>query len=114
MTTAAHLSALNQLLSTGRAQEHAYRGDLQALLGALLPADYDVINEPSQVRGVGNPDFLVRNADGVAIGYLEAKDIGKDLDHKDYREQFDRYHKGLDNIVITDSYSLSYTGPATE
>ena len=102
MTPAAYLTALNQLLSTGRAREHAYRGDLQLLLKTILPEDYDVINEPSQIRGVGNPDFLVRNADGVAIGYLEAKDIGKDLDHKDYREQFDRYRKGLDNLIITD------------
>lgn len=102
MTPADYLAAINQLFATGRAREHAYRGDLQSLLKSILPDDYDVINEPSQITGVGNPDFLVRNADGVAIGYLEAKDIDKDLDHKSFTEQFSRYRKGLDNLIITD------------
>ncbi len=102
MTITNYLTAINSRLATGRAREHAYRGDLQALLEQILPATHTVVNEPSQVRGVGNPDFLIRNANGVAVGYIEAKDITKDLDDKSYSEQFDRYRKGLDNLIITD------------
>jgi predicted helicase len=36
------------------------------------------------------------------VGYIEAKDIGKPLDSKDYKEQFDRYRKALPNLIITD------------
>jgi predicted helicase len=102
MTPADYLAALNRLHATGRAREHAYRGDLQQLLSTILPQGFTVVNEPSKVRNVGNPDYLIRNGNGVAVGYIEAKDIGKDLDDKAYREQFDRYRKGLDNLIITD------------
>ena len=102
MTPADYLAALNRLHATGRAREHAYRGDLQQLLSTILTEDFTVVNEPSQVRNVGNPDYLIRNTNGVAVGYIEAKDIGKDIDDKAYRKQFDRYRKGLDNLIITD------------
>ena len=38
----------------------------------------------------------------IPIGYIEAKDIGKDLKSTKYKEQFTRYKKTLDNIIITD------------
>ena len=101
MTPADYLAALNRLHTTGRAREHAYRGDLQQLLSTILTEGFTVVNEPSQVRNVGNPDYLIRNANGVAVGYIEAKDISKDIDDKAYRDQFDRYRKGLDNLIIT-------------
>ncbi|GAC1392864.1 MAG: hypothetical protein NVSMB46_09720 [Candidatus Saccharimonadales bacterium] len=31
----------------------------------------------------------------IPVGYIEAKDIGIDINHKDYKEQFDRYKKLL-------------------
>ena len=102
MTPPEYLTSLNKRLATGRAREHAYRGDLEKLLETILPDDFRVINEPSQVTGVGNPDFLIRNQNGVAVGYIEAKDVGKDIDHRDYQEQFNRYRRGLDNLIITD------------
>ncbi|WP_375241439.1 type ISP restriction/modification enzyme, partial [Polaribacter sp.] len=38
----------------------------------------------------------------IPVGYIEAKDIGKDLNSKSYKEQFGRYKKALDNLIITD------------
>ena len=38
----------------------------------------------------------------IPIGYVEAKDIGIDLNSKGYNEQFTRYKKALDNLIITD------------
>ena len=58
-------------------------------------------NEPSKITDCGNPDYVITK-DSVPIGYIEAKDIGKDLNHKLYKEQFTRYRNALDNLIITD------------
>ena len=46
---------------------------------------------------------VTRNLGGDLIPtYIEAKDVGKDLNSKSYRKQFARYKKALDNLIITD------------
>lgn len=100
MTTAQYLDALQRRFASGMAKEHAYRGDLEQLLRALAPG-MDVTNEPANVTDCGNPDFVITKGK-IPVGYIEAKDIGKDLNGKNYREQFDRYRKALDNLIITD------------
>lgn len=95
-----YLDALQRRYSTGNAREHAYRADLEALLRHLAPG-IEVTNEPANVTDCGNPDFVLTQGP-IPVGYVEAKDIGKDLDSKQYREQFDRYRKALDNLLITD------------
>ncbi len=95
-----YLDTLQRRYATGNAREHAYRADLEALLRHLTPG-VEVTNEPANVTDCGNPDFVLTQGP-IPVGYIEAKDIGKDLDAKQYREQFDRYRKALDNLVITD------------
>ncbi len=95
-----YLDTLNQRLAEGHTSEHTFRADLEALLRQLLP-EHHITNEPSKITDCGNPDFVVTK-DGVPIGYIEAKDIGKDLNHKLYKEQFTRYRNALDNLIITD------------
>ena len=51
-----YLKAVEALLKTGDAREHAYRPALQNLLQALLP-DIQIINEPARVS-CGAPDFV--------------------------------------------------------
>lgn len=99
MTIAEYLSHLNRLYLTGHAREHSYRGDLQTLLSTLLP-DILVTNEPARVS-CGAPDYMLSRK-GVPVGYVEAKDIGVDLNSKTLKEQFDRYRSGLTNLIITD------------
>ncbi len=94
-----YLSKINQRYKTGISREHSYRGDLQALLEILLPGVL-VTNEPAHIA-CGAPDYILTKAH-IPLGYIEAKDIGKSLDNKDYKEQFDRYKNSLDNLVITD------------
>ncbi|MBN2866846.1 MAG: DNA methyltransferase, partial [Thiotrichales bacterium] len=101
MNPVAHyLSSLNSRLAQGHTSEHTFRGDLEALIRALLP-NHHVTNEPSKITDCGNPDYVITK-DSVPIGYIEAKDIGKDLNHKNYQEQFTRYRNALDNLIITD------------
>lgn len=99
MTTAQYLSRLNTLYHTGTATEHSYRGDLQNLLDDLLP-DILVTNEPTRVS-CGAPDYVLTRKE-VSVGYIEAKDVGVDLNSKSLKEQFARYKAGLSNLIITD------------
>ena len=66
------------------ATEHTYRAALQSLLETTL-LGIAVINEPNQIE-CGTPDYvLTRNA--ILRGYIEAKDLDKDLDDKSHTEQ---------------------------
>lgn len=84
----------------GHSSEHTFRKDLEDLINNLIP-EVMVTNEPSQVTDCGNPDFLISKKE-IPIGFIEAKDVGKDLGSKLYKEQFDRYKAALDNLIITD------------
>ena len=95
-----YLTALNTRYITGIASEHSYRADLEALVKQLI-SGVEVTNEPSQVTDCGNPDYVITRKN-IPIGYIEAKDIGKNLNAKIYVEQFTRYKNALDNLIITD------------
>lgn len=46
--------------------------------------------------------------DHIEIGHIEAKDIGKDINHKSYTEQFTRYKNALENLIITDYMEFQF------
>jgi predicted helicase len=94
-----YINNINKRFKTGISGEHAYRGDLQSLLGEIAQ-DVLIINEPSRVA-CGAPDFIITKRD-IPVGYIEAKDIDADLQSSNYKEQFDRYLSSLDNIIFTD------------
>jgi predicted helicase len=99
MTIQSYLDTLNLRFKTGISREHTYRGDLQTLLMTILP-DILVTNEPARVA-CGAPDYVLTRRD-VPVGYIEAKDIGIDLNAKILKDQFDRYKSGLSNLIFTD------------
>src|SRR4030042_3306565 len=99
MTIGEYIDKLNARYKTGISTEHSYRGELQNLVESLAP-DVMVTNEPTRVA-CGAPDYIITKKN-IPIGYIEAKDIGKPLDSKDYKEQFDRYRTSLSNLIITD------------
>ncbi|MGZ8927868.1 MAG: hypothetical protein ACXW03_05340, partial [Methylobacter sp.] len=94
-----YLDKVDKRYKAGISTEHSYRGDLQNLLENLLP-NVLVTNEPTRIY-CGAPDYILTRAK-IPLGYIEAKDIGKTLDSKEYQEQFDRYRNSLDNLIITD------------
>mgnify|MGYP005840768285 CR=1 FL=1 len=99
MTTQDYISALNEKYKSGISTEHTFRNNLEELVKSLAP-DILVTNEPSRVTDAGNPDYIITKGK-IPVGYIEAKDIGKDLNSKSYNEQFTRYKKALDNLIIT-------------
>ena len=98
-----YIDRLNTKFKTGISREQAYRGDLQSLLESIA-TDVLIINEPAGVD-CGKPDYIITKHN-IPIGYIEAKDIGTDLDSKSHKEQFDRYRQALNNLIITDYLSF--------
>jgi hypothetical protein len=94
-----YIQNINKLFLSGKATEHSYRSDLQMLLSVLLP-DCQVTNEPKRID-CGAPDYIITRKE-IPLGYIEAKDIGHDLNDKHLQEQFDRYKAALDNLIFTD------------
>lgn len=94
-----YIDNLNKRFQTGISREHAYRGDLQLVLETLLK-DVQVINEPARIA-CGAPDYILTRKD-IPVGYIEAKDVGVDLNNKSLKEQFDRYRASLTNLIFTD------------
>ena len=100
MNVSEYLAVLNNRFQSGISSEHTYRGDLESLIRSLV-TEVEITNEPSKVTDCGNPDYVITKGK-IPVGYIEAKDIGKDLNHKQYKEQFTRYKNALDNLIITD------------
>ena len=100
MTIQEYIDSLNKRFKTGISREHTYRTDLEQLIRTIVTG-VDITNEPANVTDCGNPDYVITKGK-IPIGYIEAKDIGKDLNSKTYNEQFTRYKKALDNLIITD------------
>ena len=88
--------------ATGKSTEHSFRICLYNLFKALYPQKYyTMTNEPQRIK-CGAPDYIVQR-NGVPVGYIETKDIIKNLDRLDEREinQFNRYTESLDNVIYT-------------
>ena len=100
MTIEKYIESISKRLRSGISQEHTYRGDLEALIRELVK-EVEVTNEPRNVTDCGNPDYVITK-NKIDLGFIEAKDIGKDINSKQYKEQFTRYRKALDNLIITD------------
>ena len=100
MTISQYIDTVNKRYKSGISREHSYRGDFENLFRQLIK-NVEITNEPANVTDCGNPDYVVTKGK-IPVGYIEAKDIGKDLNSKSYKEQFGRYKKALDNLIITD------------
>ncbi|HMA76256.1 MAG TPA: hypothetical protein VKO43_02995 [Candidatus Krumholzibacteriaceae bacterium] len=95
-----YLTTVGKRFKSCISSEHSYRGDLEALIRELVRG-VEITNEPANVTDCGSPDYVITKGK-IPVGYIEAKDIGKDLNAKQYKEQFKRYKKALDNLIITD------------
>jgi predicted helicase len=93
-----YIAQLSAIFQRGNATEHTYRADLKLLIETLYP-DIIATNEPARIQ-CGAPDYIITRKN-IPLGYIEAKDIDKNLNDKIYQEQFNRYKKSLNNLIIT-------------
>ncbi|HPB23724.1 MAG TPA: hypothetical protein PLL48_15520 [Novosphingobium sp.] len=104
------VNEVRALYASGQTTEHSFRPALARLFASIDPA-LTVINEPRHITDVGAPDFVFQRGD-VAIGWCEAKDIGKDVRKfaaNDYSKgQKDRYRKGLPNLIYTNGLDFEF------
>lgn len=110
MDVAGYLNEIRALVASGQTTEHSFRPALAKLFGSVDP-QLTVINEPKHITDVGAPDFVFQRGD-VAIGWCEAKDIGKDVRKfaaTDYSKgQKERYRKGLPNLIYTNGLDFEF------
>ncbi|MDR2781556.1 MAG: N-6 DNA methylase, partial [Holosporaceae bacterium] len=99
---AEYISNISKEYRLRNATEHSYRPYLKKMIEMMqIPKKIVAVNEPKHLR-CGSPDFVVlKDDDTSAIGYIETKDLGRNLDDKKYQEQFDRYRTSLNNLIIT-------------
>lgn len=94
-----YLEKVIKKYKTGITTEHSFRSDLQIFVESLVK-NIQAINEPTRQK-CGAPDLIVQQK-GIPLGYIEAKDIGIDLDTAEKSSQLKRYLKSLDNLILTD------------
>jgi predicted helicase len=96
-----YLRRVEQALARGDATEHTHRPALKAFIESL-DRNVTATNEPSHVE-CGAPDFSVSRKHGdLTVGYVEAKDVGANLDDIEKSEQLKRYRRSVDNLMLTD------------
>jgi len=94
-----YLKEVEQNLKSGQATEHTHRPALKQLIEALL-AGAQAINEPAHIA-CGAPDLVVTRDESPA-GYVEAKDVGVNLQQTERSPQLKRYLAALHNLILTD------------
>ena len=97
--TSAYLAEVAKIRRDPDATEHAYRPALQKLLEAHL-SGWEIINEPAPKK-YGAPDFAAKK-NGVALGFVEAKIPGANLNAVERDAQMTRYRGALSNLILTD------------
>ena len=112
MDIQSYLNEVRALYASGQTTEHSFRPALAKLFRTIDPA-LVVINEPKHLTDVGAPDFVFNRSE-IAIGWCEAKDIGKDVRKfaaNDYsKSQKERYKKGLANLIYTNALDFDLSG----
>ena len=104
-----YVGELSRSLSEGNATEHTHRPALKTLLEAI-DGSITATNEPARIE-CGAPDYSI-SVNGLTVGYIEAKDIGANLDaiERDGNrsnpsspngEQLKRYRTALPNLIFT-------------
>src|SRR3990172_12758462 len=95
-----YLNLVFEKYKTGEAGERSYYPLLENLLKEFK--DSQVLIE-ARKSAVGIPDFKVGTPKNLLIGYVEAKDVGRDLDrlNKDEFEQIEKYKKEYPKLIVT-------------
>lgn len=100
-----YLNGIIRKVKTGKTTEHSFRGDLQDFIERIV-IGIQAINEPRRQK-CGAPDYIIQKKN-IPIGYIEAKDIDKNLDIIEKSEQLNRYRGSLNNLILTNYIEFRY------
>ncbi|OGU39198.1 MAG: DNA methyltransferase [Ignavibacteria bacterium GWA2_36_19] len=99
-----YLAALFRTYQKGDAREESYYEHLADFLREFSQTErkkkIDVTILPKKTEA-GNPDFRIWDGKQKIIGYIEAKDLGADLDRVEDSEQLQRYLSTFPNVILT-------------
>ena len=102
--TKQYLSNLFSTFQKGDAREESYYEHLSCLIKTFSDLQrkkkIDVTILPKKTEA-GNPDFRIWDGSQKIIGYIEAKDLGTDLDKIEDSEQIKRYLATFPNVILS-------------
>ncbi|MCK9426752.1 MAG: N-6 DNA methylase [Ignavibacteriaceae bacterium] len=102
--TKKYLSNLFKTYQKGDAREESYYKHLADFITEFSESQrkkkIDVTILPKKTEA-GNPDFRIWDGKQKIIGYIEAKDLGVDLDRIEDTEQLKRYLSTFPNVILT-------------
>lgn len=95
-----YLNEIFEKYKKGDSSERSYYSTLENLLKEYKKAAVSI--EPRN-SAVGIPDFKVENEKGLLFGYIEAKDVGRDLNKlsKVEQEQINKYKNEYPKLIVT-------------
>ena len=91
--------SLQNALAKGDATEHTHRPALKVLIEASAPGTTGT-NEPKAVERENQPDYIIRKHSSI-VGFIEAKDLDKNLIVVQKTDQIRRYLEALPNFILT-------------
>lgn len=99
-----YLDNIQAALQAGNSTEHTHRPFLKSLIESLA-SGITATNEPKRIA-CGAPDYIVTRGEiaqgEIPLGYIEAKDVGENLNKVEKSEQLKRYRESLANLILTD------------
>lgn len=99
-----YLSNLFKTYKKGDAREESYYKHLADFIIEFSETErkkkIDVTILPKKTEA-GNPDFRIWDGRQKIIGYIEAKDLGVDLDRIEDSKQLERYLSTFPNVILT-------------
>lgn len=96
-----------KIFKSGDATEPSFYSELKKLLEKFSNSKGITANITIQPKrlSAGIPDFTVRRGKEL-VGYIEAKDIGKNLEDIEHTEQIKKYKKDFDNFILTNYFDF--------
>lgn len=92
-------SAIQQNYQNGDYTEYTNRTPIENLITSL-DKSFNLTHEAKRQAELGAPDFTARRDDAL-VGYIETKDLDKDLSDILGTEQIERYLDSIDNVILT-------------
>ena len=94
-----YLKDIRKSYLSGDYTEWTYRTAFENFIKKLNP-NYNLIQEPKRTVGIGAPDFKAFYG-ARKVGFIEAKDIDRNLDKILESDQIRKYIESINNLILT-------------